>query len=61
MTTERIDSAPLRDGDFVGRAEVRVVVGSNEQQRIEQLQERINALLDRIAYLERCLTEAGTS
>jgi hypothetical protein len=58
MTTERIDSAALRDGDFVGRAEVGVV-GSNDQLRIEKLQERVNELLDRIAYLERCLTEAG--
>jgi hypothetical protein len=54
---ERINAAPLREGEYIGRAEVGVIAGSND--RIERLEERINALLDRIAYLERCLTEAG--
>ena len=58
---ERIDAAPLRDGEYIGRGEVGIVAGSNEQQRAERQQERINGLLDRIAELERLLAEARAS
>jgi hypothetical protein len=58
---ERIEAAPLRDGEYIGRGEVGVVAGSNEQHGIERLQERVNALLDRIADLERQVADAQAS
>jgi hypothetical protein len=58
---ERINTTPLWDGECIGRAEVGVVAGSNEQQRIERFQERVNALLDRIADLERQVAELQAS
>jgi hypothetical protein len=56
--TERVDVSTQPDGAFIGTLEIDVRPGDRQEEQMRAVQNECDRLRDRVAELERMLTEA---
>ena len=56
--TERVDVTTQPDGAFIGTLEIDVQPGGRQEEQMRAVQDECDRLRDRVAELERMLTEA---